>query len=83
MGRCTAPPGGTGVTVGVWVGVDVGVDVAVGVGGISPTRTILWTDLTGSTGPVYRFGKAYLSFLVHAGHITVIGEMRQCFVLRQ
>jgi len=35
------------------------------------------TDLTGSTGPVYRFGKANLSFIVHAGHITVIGKKRQ------
>ena len=67
MGRCTAPPGGTGVTVGVWVGVDVGVDVAVGVGGISPTRTILWTDLTGSTGAVTERRQSDAVTLTHCG----------------
>jgi L-asparagine transporter-like permease len=41
------------------------------------------TDLAGSTGPVYRFGKAYLWVLVHGAHITAIGKTRQYFVLQK
>jgi hypothetical protein len=39
------------------------------------------TDLTSSTGPVYGLGKANLWVIVHAAHITVIGEKRQYVVL--